>query len=124
MISAARTKVRGRSAMKEHEICETRMGKFVANGSEGELFVQSMLPPDSNVKLTRESLIVIARILSVVTGIRLMRDYTRRRSLVIKWFDENIDALRPFQHVIHLEYELLRPPCSGERESSGGDDHD
>lgn len=118
--SVARASVPGRSSMKEHEICETRMGKFVAKGSEGELFVQAMLPPNSNVKLTRESLIVIARILSVITGIRFMRDYTRRRSLVIKWFDDNIEALRPFQYVIHLDYEVLRQTgLAGEKESSG-----
>jgi hypothetical protein len=78
------------------------MGSFKAEGSAGMLFLQSLCPGHH---LARESLIVVAKVLSIISGIHFPRDYTRRKDLVVKWFTDHIHDLKPFGPLLTLEPE-------------------
>jgi hypothetical protein len=55
--------------------------------------------------LTRESLYVLAQVFSTISRVPFHRDFTRRRTLVIKWFNDHIDQLEPLGPLITLEAE-------------------
>jgi hypothetical protein len=88
--------------MTEGAISDLHMGPFTAEGSPGLRFVESLSPGHS---LTRESLIIVARICSALSGVRFPRDFTRRRNLIIKWFDDHLDQLAPLGCLLSLDAE-------------------
>jgi hypothetical protein len=53
--------------------------------------------------LTRESLVILAQVFATITGVKFPRDYTRRRTLIIKWFDNNIELFEPVVRLIQLD---------------------
>lgn len=55
----------------------------------------------NNVK--QQELLSIANILSQNAGIKLDRDAKRRKSVLIKWFNENWNYLAPFLQFVVLE---------------------
>jgi hypothetical protein len=48
-------------------------------------------------------------VFSAITGIPFHRDFTRRRSLVIKWFNDHLARLEPSRPLFTLETETLQP---------------
>jgi hypothetical protein len=87
------------------------MDSFKAAGSDGLRFIESLCPGHN---LTRESLIVLAKAFSWISGVHFPRDYTRRRDLVIKWFDNHVDALEPLGRLFHLEAITLHNNLGGD----------
>jgi hypothetical protein len=81
------------------------LGKFNPEGSDGLSFLLSLCPCRN---LTRESFIILAQVFSILTSISFPRDFSRRRDLVIKWFDDNLDQIRPFSPLFILEAEVLQ----------------
>jgi hypothetical protein len=91
--------------MTEGEISKLHLGLFTAEGSPGLMFVESLSPGHN---LTRESLIIVAGICSAVSGVRFPRDFTRRRDLIIKWFNDHLEKLEPIGHLLQLDAELIK----------------
>jgi hypothetical protein len=56
----------------------------------------------TNIK--QQELLSIASVLAERAGIRLDRDAKRRKSVLVKWFDENWAAVSPY-----LDYVVLQP---------------
>jgi hypothetical protein len=83
----------------EKEISDMHLGAFKAEGSQGDQFVQGMT---GGVSLTRESLVSLAQVFSSLSGISFPRDFTRRRALVVKWFDDHVAVLEPLTKVVTL----------------------
>jgi hypothetical protein len=51
---------------------------------------------------------VLAKIFSVISGIRFPRDYTRRCDLIVKWFTDHIGELEAIGRLFTLEAENLQ----------------
>jgi hypothetical protein len=92
-------RVSDRAHMLEKEISDIHLGGFQLEGSRGWQFIQDLIP-DGNVKC--QSLIQLARVFSAISGIPFHRDYTRRRALIVKWFDDHIDELQPIQAIVTI----------------------
>jgi hypothetical protein len=97
-----RGRISDRSHQSEATISAQHMGSFKAEGSAGMLFLQSLCPGH---RLARESLIVVAKVLSIISGIHFPRDYTRRKDLIVKWFTDHIHELEPIGRLLTLEPE-------------------
>lgn len=89
-----------RSVLTEKEVADMSLGDFVVEGSKGKMFIDQI----STIPMTRAALITIAQTLATLAGIKFKRNSMRRVALVIKWFDENYDAILPFQHFIKLDF--------------------
>jgi hypothetical protein len=81
------------------------LGAFQADGSHGDVFVQALA---LGVSLTRESLCNLAHLFSALSGIQFPRDYTRRRALVLKWFDDHVEQLEPLGCLFSVRVSKLR----------------
>lgn len=66
-----------------------------------ELLKQIMREP-----ITIQALLSLAFVISNYIGVKISRDYMRRKELVIKWFDETVDLWEPLLPYIRLEYVL------------------
>jgi hypothetical protein len=97
--SRRRPAVPNRSVMTEHDIADARLGDFNPEGSRGEAIVRQIYPEG---ELTRRSLYSFASVLSALANVPLQRDLTRRKSLLVKWFDEHYSTLEPFMVFITL----------------------
>jgi hypothetical protein len=59
------------------------------------------------VRYTQQSLIALVNILSIIAGVPFPRDFTRRRTLVFKWFDDHFDRLAPIASVVNISSRVL-----------------
>jgi hypothetical protein len=98
-------RVSDRASKPEKDISDRHQAGFVARGSRGERFIKAMIPQGN---VTCHSLAILAKIFSAISGIPFHRDYTRRRALVIKWFDDHIETLRPLQTIVKVN--IARSP--------------
>ncbi|KAK8895033.1 hypothetical protein M9Y10_023475 [Tritrichomonas musculus] len=53
-------------------------------------------------KISQEELLSLAEVVSHQLEIELYREYKRRKNMLIKWFDENLDLVWPYieKHII------------------------
>jgi hypothetical protein len=116
-----RTKpISDRAHKLEREVSNAHEGEFVAEGSRGLIFLEGLCPRQT---LNRVSLVALAKVFAAIAHIPFYRDFTRRRSLVIKWFDDNIDRLEPVAAILEISTGLLQSPSSiHSGQSSEGDD--
>jgi hypothetical protein len=85
--------------MTEREVADFRLGQFSATGSRGLDFLRQAFPTG---ELTRRSMYSLATVLAALASVRLERDFARRKELLIKWFDDNLEALEPFLPFVEL----------------------
>jgi hypothetical protein len=90
--------VPNRSKMSEREIADLRQGDFCAQESRALTLLRQKYPID----LSRRSLYSLATVMSTLANVRLERDFARRKELLIKWFDDNYEAIEPFFQFIEL----------------------
>ena len=93
-----------RKGVSESKRADAMLGNFDAKKSRGYQFILGIL----SEPISLSSLISLATIISFLSGIPFSRDYTRRKDLVIKWFDDNYDDIFPFKDKIHANYETLQ----------------
>jgi hypothetical protein len=103
-----RPRISDRGHLSEAKISELHLGRFAAEGSAGLHFLETLCPGHD---LTCESLVALARVCSVISGVQFPRDFTRRRDLVIKWFDDHLDRLEPLGCIMILEAKKI--PAKG-----------
>jgi hypothetical protein len=89
----------GRRSQGEKNRADRLLGGFRADESRGLAFLERIIPDGS---LTEPSLIVLGQIMASVCKLDFPRDFKRRRGLLIKWFDNNVDKLEPLEHVIRV----------------------
>jgi hypothetical protein len=88
-----------RTTTSERDIADFHLGDFNPELSRGMSLARMVLPEG---ELTRRLLFSWASLLAGISHLRLPRDSTRRRDLLIKWLDENYDTLEPFVHLFEL----------------------
>jgi hypothetical protein len=76
---------------REHVLLSTRMRGFDPKRSPAGRVLEELYG-----KTNFASLLSLARICAAYLGIGVDRPATRRRAVLLKWFDENWDALEPF----------------------------
>jgi hypothetical protein len=93
--------------------CERRasdilQGEFNPKNSR-VLAVLEKLTPDAS--LDRLSLVALTKVIGAVIGVKMPRNFTRRRSLILKWLDMHLILWEPLAHTIVLEIsqKLMRP---------------
>jgi hypothetical protein len=86
--------------MSERDIANYRLAGFHAETSRAAERLHLIYPHGD---LTRRSLYSFASLLGALAGVKLARDFTRRRDLLIKWMDDNFDALEPFLPFFELD---------------------
>ena len=67
------------------------MSGFVMNESEAWRFQSARWGPISKCQL-----IALGQVVADVLQLDLVREYKRRKSTMVKWFDEYWDVIRPF----------------------------
>ena len=90
--------VPNRSLMSEKQIADFRQGRFVPDGSRGKSLLENLYDGE----LTRRSLYSFTTLLAALAGIKLPRDFTRRKDLLIKWLDDNYDKVQPYAQFFKL----------------------
>jgi hypothetical protein len=83
----------------EHQIAVFLVGDFEAGASAGREFLSRL---SNGEEIIKSQLILIAKVFSAVSRIRLPRDYTRRSELIIKWFNDHLPELEPLETIISL----------------------
>lgn len=81
-----------RNGKGEKERADELLGDFVANGSLGEKAIEEIT---GHTEVTLEFLAFVARILSIMTGCKIERDYWRRKALILKWMTEHYEEIEP-----------------------------
>jgi hypothetical protein len=115
-----RRPISDRANKAESEVSNDHVGDFVAEGSRGMKFLDKLCPGQI---LTREALVALAKVFAAIAQVPFYRDFTRRRVLVIKWFDDNIDKLEPVGAILDISTGLLQRTTFRESgESSDGSD--
>jgi hypothetical protein len=100
------SRVLDRRQKLEKEISDMHEGDFVVAGSRGLKFLDAILDGEA-LAFDRKSLIALAMLFSAISNVRFPRDFTRRRTLIIKWFDQNLEALQPIRTVLSFSYGSL-----------------
>ena len=89
-----------RKTLPEGVRSDILLGNFQPYQSRGWQFINTIV----SHPVSCNGLVSIATVFSEVLQIPLSRDYMRRKALVIKWFDENIDKILPWRNIISIEY--------------------
>jgi hypothetical protein len=87
--------------MTECDTVELTLGDFHWENSRTAQCLRELFPFG---RLTRRPLYSFATLPGALADITLNRDFTRRRELLMKWFDHNFDALEPY--LGFLEFDL------------------
>lgn len=96
--------ISNRRAKAEREIARDHLGTWVAEGSAGQAFLRELCS-DVGKDFVLKSLETLGRTYSAFSGIKFPRDFCRQKLLIVKWFDDNLDRLRPLRHIVHIELE-------------------
>lgn len=91
------------SSDKEKARVQALLGDFIPTGSAGESFLRSISP----YKLSRSQIIAIATIFSDLIAIPLSKDTRKKKALLIKWFDDNLEIIKKWSYYVRLDYEAL-----------------
>lgn len=91
-----------RTSISEKNRANLLLGDFDPNNSRGMELIEHL----THHQVSRHALISIATILSGIIGVPFERDFSRRKNLVIKWFDMNYDLILPYKDCFEIEYML------------------
>jgi hypothetical protein len=120
-MSPRKASISDRRNKTERQISDDHVGNFCIDGSQAESFLNRLLGDDSQ-GVTRKSLVLLAVIFSELSGILFYRDFSRRRVLVFKWFDDHLEALQSIAPILNIGIapcDIARhPPHSPDCESS------
>ena len=82
--------ITSKTLISEKEKTKKLLDGFNPKGSRGEILVHKLLPVE---RASQNLLISVAQIISSLIGKKLKRDYKRKKTLLIKWFDDNYDII-------------------------------
>jgi hypothetical protein len=88
-----------RCKTSEHDLADYHQGDFSPRGSRGLALIREKFPEGF---LTRRLLLSFATIISGLSNRRLPRDFTRRQVLLLKWLDEEYDAIKPYAQFVEI----------------------
>jgi hypothetical protein len=86
--------------MTEHDTAEFLLGDFQASTSRTVEQLREIYPHGT---WTRDSLSSFATVIGTIAGVRVGRNFTRRKDLLIKWFEDHYDVLEPYFRYISFD---------------------
>ena len=93
-----------RASKTESEISKYLIGDFDPNKSLAKPLLEKMLNCSINdIKLCY--LLRLAHLFRFYTGVKITRNYSRNKILIIKWFEENIAEIANYSKYIKIEFE-------------------
>jgi hypothetical protein len=92
--------------MTEGDVSNFHQAVFVIPDSRALQFLDGLLDGEA-LSYTRQSLIALAHIASAISGVPFPRDFRRRRSLVFKWFEDNLATLQPIACLLEISSKPL-----------------
>ena len=81
-----------RQCKKEKILNSIRMANWDMRNSNAFKYLNEKLGGDTSLYNCR----VLAQVIQAYTGIQLDREASRRKTVCIKWFDENLDVVKDF----------------------------
>lgn len=78
---------------------------FVMKGSQGENLIESIIGVRLN-QISLTALIQITQIISELASIKFPRNYKRKKDLIVKWFNDNIDIIDEYKDFIQIVYDI------------------
>lgn len=95
-----------RSKTTEKERAKILLGDFVVKGSKGLQFIENFF--DSELKvISLHSMQSFAKIFSELIKKQLPRDIQRKKSLLVKWFDDHYEECLKNRNLVNLEFKIV-----------------
>lgn len=108
MIPSGRIRVEPNFSRKintERAVAKNLLNGFIMKGSNGEKLIEEIIGVQIN-KISLTALIEISKLISDLTNIKFPRNYKRKKDLIVKWFDDNIDTIKSVKDYIHINYNI------------------
>lgn len=92
-----------RSRNSEKIVTKNLLDGFVSAGSKGEKILENLLGCPLN-QISLSSLIAIATVFSEMSKIKLERNFKRKKDLIVKWFNDNEEAINFYRQFVYINY--------------------
>lgn len=93
-----------RQAEKEKKLMKIMLDGFDANSSPAYLLLYEKFSGPGGKNLSIKLLTPIAELFANDMGVQIPREAIRKRAMLIRWFDEHIEQLRPFLARVRAEF--------------------
>lgn len=111
------TRIKRKRAFSERDMAQMILGDFRVGGSNAERLLSSLMSDCSAVDFTRDSLRSLCLMFSSLTGIYLSRNMKRGKQVLMKWIDDNYDAIMAAIQRFNVQVECHdMPGCEAEDE--------
>ncbi|KAK8893000.1 hypothetical protein M9Y10_030256 [Tritrichomonas musculus] len=77
---------------------------FTIAGSRGEAIIEEILQQKIK-KASLNGLIQLGSIIGDLIGIKLPRNYKRKKDLIVKWFEEHEELITPYLSYLRVEFD-------------------
>ena len=108
MISKSDKKISRRHAT-EKAVAQSLLGDFEVKNSRGLSIIESLMGENTFESMSRNSLLSLTTVLSKLTQIPFPRNFSRRKALIVKWFDDNADELETAVKFVYVEFSNENP---------------
>ena len=97
----------------EKAVAQNLLGDFVVKNSRGLKLIESMMGEESFDTVSRNSLLSLTTVISKFIEVPFPRNYSRRKALIVKWFDDNADEIEKAKQYIFTEFTKPKNQKSG-----------
>lgn len=88
----------------EKVVAQNLLGDFEVKNSRGLAIIESIMGENTFDSISRNSLLSLTTVLSKLTQIPFPRNFSRRKALIVKWFDDNADELETAGKFVCVEF--------------------
>lgn len=93
-----------RKFSSEKTVAETLTGDFTIENSRSISIIEEMFN-EKYEKICRHNLVKLAKEISKKINVTFQRNYGRRKILVIKYFDENLEKIIPIMPMMLMKFD-------------------
>lgn len=105
LLMSRTSKAPNRKLLGEKEVAKQLIGDFKPEGSRGMTFLEKYF----NKQLYVNRISSLGQFFSHLCNIKFPRNYKRNKTLLILWFDKNIDAIEQVSPYVNVVFEDLEP---------------
>ena len=88
----------------EKAVAQNLLGDFEVKNSRGLSIIEAFMGENAFESISRNSLLSLTTILSKLTQIPFPRNFSRRKALIVKWFDDNAEELEVAEKFVFVEF--------------------
>lgn len=108
-MSSKQDKKISRRHATEKAVAQNLLGDFEVKNSKGLSIIETIMGENSFESISRNSLLSLTTILSKLTQIPFPRNFSRRKALIVKWFDDNAEELELAVKFVFVEFSHEKP---------------